>query len=247
MRLKRVINKSVMTIAHRGAAGYAPENTMAAFQLAMEMKADFLELDIQLTKDGELAVIHDTEVDRTSNGIGKVLDFTMAQLSQLDAGSWYSQRFEGERIPSLSEVFVLCKGKIGILIEIKAPWLYPGIEQKLADELLAYGMLDEDPASIIVQSFDQGSVKRFSAILPHVQVGLLVYQPEEVTAAKLQETAAYADYVNPSLNLVTREFVDTIHALGKKTTPWTVRSKAEVKPLLDLGVDGIITDYPDYI
>ncbi|WP_054027848.1 glycerophosphodiester phosphodiesterase [Bacillus sp. FJAT-28004] len=245
--MKQTTTKKTLTIAHRGAAGYAPENTIAAFKLAIEMKADFLELDIQLTKDGELAVIHDTEVDRTSNGRGKVLEFSMAQLSELDAGSWYSDKFEGERIPALSEVFTLCKGNIGLLIEIKAPWLYPGIEQKLAEELLAHGMLDEEPASIIVQSFDQSSVKRFSAILPQVLVGLLVYQPEDVTVEKLQETAAYADYVNPSLNLVTKNFVDTIHALGRKTTPWTVRSTTEVKPLLDLGVDGIITDYPDYI
>ncbi|OME78227.1 hypothetical protein BK120_23980 [Paenibacillus sp. FSL A5-0031] len=245
--MKPAINKKIIVIAHRGAAGYAPENTMASFQLAIEMKADFLELDIQLTKDGQLVVIHDTEVDRTSNGRGKVLDFTMAQLSELDAGSWFNAKFEGERMPTLSEVFDLCKGKIGILIEIKAPWLYPGIEQKLAEELRAHGMLDEDPASIIVQSFDQSSVKRFSAIMPQVLVGLLVYQSEDVTAEKLQETVVYADYVNPSLNLVTKSFIDTIHALGKKTTPWTVRSAAEVPPLLDLNVDGIITDYPDYV
>ncbi|MGO4182569.1 glycerophosphodiester phosphodiesterase [Paenibacillus sp. TAF43_2] len=245
--MKPAINKKLIVIAHRGAAGYAPENTIASFLLAIEMKADFLELDIQLTKDGQLVVIHDTEVDRTSNGKGKVLDFTMAQLSELDAGSWFNAKFEGERMPTLSEVFTLCKGKIGILIEIKAPWLYPGIEQKLAEELLAHGMLDEDPASIIVQSFDQSSVKRFSAIMPQVLVGLLVYQSEDVTAEKIQETAVYADYVNPSLNLVTKSFVDTIHALGKKTTPWTVRSAAEVPPLLDFNVDGIITDYPDYV
>lgn len=237
----------LLTVAHRGASGYAPENTMAAFDKAVEMKADFYELDVQMSRDGELVLIHDTTVDRTTDGSGAVKDLTFAELRALDAGGWFAPEYAGERIPTLGEVLDRYRGKIGVLIEIKAPWLYPGIEQKVADELIKRNMHLPNNGKVIIQSFDFGSVQRFHEILPDVPVGVLTYQPQDLTDAKLAEFAAYADYVNPSLNLVTEQLVDRIHALGMETHVWTVRDMAWVDPLIQAGVDGIITDYPDYV
>ncbi|MCR8658571.1 glycerophosphodiester phosphodiesterase [Paenibacillus endoradicis] len=236
----------VQVIAHRGTAGYAPENTMASFERAIEMNADYLELDIQLSKDNELVVIHDSTVDRTTNGSGAVKDFTLEELQSLDSGSWFNEKFEGQRIPTLGEVLAVCRGKIGVLIETKWPYLYSGLEQKLADELASYHM-HLPTERVIVQSFDQNSVKRFHAIMPQIPIGVLVEDEAILAEDKLTELAEYVAYVNPALELVTGEAIERIHSRGMKIFPWTVRSRNVIQPLLKLGVDGVITDYPDYL
>ncbi|MCA0988442.1 glycerophosphodiester phosphodiesterase [Guptibacillus algicola] len=237
----------ILNVAHRGASGYAPENTMAAFEKAVDMKADLFELDVQLSKDGEVVVIHDTSVDRTTNGTGKVKEHTLEELRSLDAGSWFDESFTGERIPTLGEVLDQYRGKIGILIEIKSPSLYPGIEQKVADELKERNMHKPTNNKIIVQSFDHDSVQTFHNILPSVPVGVLVYNPTHLTDISLKEFSRYAEYVNPGKSLVDEEVVDRIHDYDMDIHPWTARDRESVEALKEAGVDGIITDYPDYM
>ncbi|WP_377890652.1 glycerophosphodiester phosphodiesterase [Alkalihalobacillus sp. R86527] len=236
-----------LTIAHRGASGYAPENTMAAFEKAVDMKSDVFELDVQLSQDGELVVIHDTSVDRTTNGSGKVKDHTLAELRDLDAGSWFGEAFTGERIPTLGEVLDEYRGKSGILIEIKSPSLYPEIEQKVADELKERNMHKPNNNKIIVQSFDHDSVQTFHNILPSVPVGVLVYNPADLTDQSLEDFSRYAEYVNPSKGLVDKDLVKSIHDYDMDIHPWTARDHESVEALEEAGVDGIITDYPDYV
>lgn len=239
------------TVAHRGASGYAPENTMAAFEKAVEMKADYFELDVQMSKDGELVVIHDTTVNRTtdidSEEPVKVGSLTLEELKQLDAGSYFGEEFTGERIPTLEEVLDEFRGKIGIVIEIKAPYLYPGIEQKIANVLIERGMDKPNNEKLMIQSFDFSSVKKIHKLLPEVPTAVLTWKSEDITDSALKEFTEYADYVNTSLGLVTKELVDRIHSLGMGIMPWTVRDAEQVSPLLNAGVDGIITDYPDYV
>lgn len=239
--------KLIEVIAHRGSAGYAPENTAAAFELAIEMKADLLEIDLNRSKDNELIVIHDHTLDRTTNGRGLVSAYTLEELRKLDAGSWYSKKFAGERLMTFGELLDLSYGRAGVLVEIKSPHLYPGIEQQIADELAARNMHTAAYGQrIVLQSFDAGSVERFHRILPGVLTGVLVHQREQVTLTSLRQYAAYANYINMSLPLATAKAMEAIHSLGLKAYPWTVRNRAEVKPLASAGVDGIITDYPDY-
>jgi glycerophosphoryl diester phosphodiesterase len=237
----------VITVAHRGASGYAPENTMAAFEKAVEMNADYIELDVQLSKDGQLVVIHDTTVDRTTDGTGEVGNLTLEELRKLDAGSYFGPEFAGERIPTLEEVLDAYGSKTGILIEIKAPHLYPGIEQKVADALAERNMDEPTNGKIIVQSFDFNSLKKFHNILPDVPIGVLTSGADHLTDPMLQEFKTYADYVNPNLAYVNRDLVNRIHALDMGIMAWTVRDQSQVAPLLEAGVDGIITDYPDYV
>ncbi|MDF2682031.1 MAG: glycerophosphodiester phosphodiesterase [Brevibacillus sp.] len=237
----------VDTIAHRGASGYAPENTMAAFRKAVKMKADYIEIDVQATKDGKLVVIHDTTVDRTTDGTGKVSSFTLDEIRSLDAGSFFGPDFAGERIPTFEEVLDEFRGKTGILIELKAPELYPGIEEQVAAALSERNMDKPENEKIIVQSFNFDSMKTFHELLPDIPVGVLTSNKDDLTDEKLKEFAAYADYVNPTQKLVTEDLVNRIHDLDMQISVWTVRKPEEVEPLLKAGVDDIITDYPDYV
>lgn len=238
----------ILNIAHRGASGYAPENTIAAFEKAVEMKADYFELDVQLSKDGKLVVIHDTTVDRTTDGTGKVREMMLEELRQLDAGSWFDSAFAGEQIPTLGQALDRFRGKIGILIEIKSPSLYPGIEKKVAEALRERNLHKPENGKIIVQSFDHESMKIFNQMMPSVPVGVLVsYDPEGLSDKELEEFATYAEYVNPNKLMVDAELVERIHAFAMKTTPWTVRDRESAKRLAALKVDGIVTDYPDYV
>jgi glycerophosphoryl diester phosphodiesterase len=234
-------------VAHRGASGYAPENTMAAFDKARDMKADYIEIDVQRSKDGQLVIIHDTTVNRTTDGTGNVKDLTLDQLRSLDAGSFKGEQFAGEKIPTFEEVLDRYHGKIGILIEMKSPELYPGIEEMVAAELQERNLDKPQNNKIIIQSFNFDSVKKMNALLPKVPMGVLTSSKAHTTDEALQEIAAYADYFNPSYGLVTKELVDKVHALGMGISSWTVRSHEAAQFLIDMKVDAIITDYPDYV
>ncbi|MCM3731913.1 glycerophosphodiester phosphodiesterase [Fictibacillus nanhaiensis] len=236
----------VETVAHRGASGYAPENTMAAFQKGVDMKADYIEIDVQQTKDGELVVIHDVTLDRTTDGTGYVKDHTLEEIRQLDAGSYFGPEFAGEKVPTFEEVLDEFRGKTGILIELKATYYYPGIEQKVAEALLERNMHLPSNEKIIVQSFEFESMKKMDELLPSVPVGLLTSRATDLSEEKLNEFASYAEYVNPSKSLVNSSLVNEVHERNMGIMAWTVRKQEEVQPLLDAGVDGIITDYPDY-
>lgn len=239
--------KQVDNIAHRGATGYAPENTIAGFDLAVDMKADYIEIDVQRSKDGELVVIHDTTVDRTTDGTGKVGDLTFDYLRSLDAGIWKGEQFAGEPIPTFEEILDRYHGKVGILIELKAPELYPGIENQVADALKARNLDKPQNEKIIIQSFNFDSMKTMDQLLPKVPIGVLTSNRADTTAEALQEFSAYADWFNPSYGIVTEELVNQVHSLGMQIGSWTVRSQEAADFLFEMEVDAIITDYPDYV
>ncbi|QCR30513.1 glycerophosphodiester phosphodiesterase [Priestia megaterium] len=239
--------RKVDNVAHRGASAYAPENTIAAFDKAVEMKADYIEIDVQRSKDGKLVVIHDTTVDRTTDGSGKVGNLTFKELRNLDAGSWKGEQFAGAQIPTFDEILDRYRGKIGILIELKAPELYPGIEENIAEKLKERNLDKPQNEKIIVQSFNHNSMKKMNELLPKVPIGVLTSSSADATEQALQEFSTYADYFNPSYGIVTLDLVNQVHSLGMKIGSWTVRSQEAANFLLDVGVDAIITDYPDYI
>ncbi len=239
--------RKVDNVAHRGASGYAPENTIAAFDKAVDMKADYIEIDVQMSKDGELVIIHDTTVDRTTDGTGKVKDLTFEELRSLDAGSWKSPEFSGEQIPTFDEILDRYRGKIGVLIELKAPELYPGIEEKVAIELIERNLNKPQNEKIIIQSFNFESMKKMDKLLPTIPIGVLTSSAKHTTEQALQEFAQYAEYFNPSYGLVSKELVSNVHDLDMKIGSWTVRSQQAADFLLEMNVDAIITDFPDYV
>lgn len=239
--------KQVDNVAHRGATGYGPENTIASFNLAVDMKADYIEIDVQRSKDGELVVIHDTTVDRTTDGMGNVGDLTFEQLRSLDAGSWKGEQFVGESIPTFEEILDRYHGKIGILIELKAPELYPGIEEQVSEALKARNLDKPQNEKIIIQSFNFESMKKVNQLLPKVPIGVLTSNRSDTTLEALQEFSTYADWFNPSYGIVTEELVNQVHSLGMQIGSWTVRSQEAADLLFEMGVDAIISDYPDYV
>ncbi|NMH69402.1 glycerophosphodiester phosphodiesterase [Bacillus sp. RO3] len=239
--------KQVENVAHRGATGYAPENTIAGFDLAVDMKADYIEIDVQRSEDGELVVIHDTTVDRTTDGTGRVGDLTLVELKSLDAGSWKGEEFAGERIPTFHEVLERYHGKVGILIELKAPEQYPGMEEQVADALKERHLDRPQNGKIIVQSFNVLSMKKMDQLLPEVPIGVLISNSALTTEEAIKQFSSFADWFNPSYKLVMEELVDRVHSHDMKIGSWTVRNQETADFLFDMKVDAIITDYPDYV
>lgn len=229
------------TIAHRGASGYCPENTQAAFDLAVEMEADYIELDLQLSKDGEIVVIHDLKLDRTTNGKGRVIDYTYEELRKLDAGSWYSNEFAGEKILTFEEVLNLYRNKIGLLIELKKPSANPGIEEMVASILKKHNWESWGENQIIIQSFEQAAMKKMASLLPGLPIGVLINYPIKKNEA--EEIAKYAEYLNLKWTLVNKKLLSYLTAYNLKTFIWTVRTKKELQQIRQYSVDGIATDY----
>lgn len=239
--------RQVDNVAHRGASGYAPENTIAAFDKAVEMKADYIEIDVQRSKDGKLVIIHDTTVDRTTDGTGKVKDLTFEQLRALDAGSFKGEQFKGEKIPTFDEILDRYHGKTGILIELKTPELYPGIEESVAQELKERILDHPQNEKIIIQSFNFESMEKMNELLPKVPIGVLTSSQADASEQALKEFSAYADYFNPSYGIVSEDLVEQVHSLGLKISSWTVSNQETANFLLSMDVDAIITNYPDYV
>lgn len=243
----------VVDIAHRGASGYAPENTIAGFQLATKQHADMFELDVQESRDHQLVVMHDTTLARTTNveeifpdrAPWNVSDFTLSEIRKLDAGSWFSPKYAGEPVPTLGETLLAMRGSgLGLLLEIKSPELYPGIERRIATELRskdAWLVPDPRERRLVVESFNWDSMRRFHSIMPGVPIGLL----GAPAVPKLPELASFADQINPEYVDLTPEYVQDVHGLGMEVFTWTVNDIATMRNLIFYGVDGIITNKPD--
>jgi len=241
----------VLDIAHRGASAYAPENTLAAVRKADAQHASVVEVDVQRTADGELVLMHDTDLVRTTDAEvvfpGRdsyaVADFTAAELDRLDAGSWFHADFTDEPVPTLDETLDLMRRlKVDLLLEVKAPELYPGIEQQIAAEL-RHNPWWLKPGRLVIQSFDWASMKRSHDLLPHIPHGLLGKVPE----ADLAGYARWADQVNPSFTTVDAAYVAAVHAAGMEVHVYTVNKAADMHAQIDKGVDGIISNYPDVL
>ncbi|WP_248929217.1 glycerophosphodiester phosphodiesterase [Paenibacillus hamazuiensis] len=228
-----------LIIAHRGAKGMAPENTLAAFKLGLEQGCHAIELDIHLSADGELIVCHDDTLDRTTNGKGRIADMTLAEIKKFDAGLWYGEEFRGETIPTLGEVFDLVPESIMINIEVK-----DHREQKLEPVLVNFLRKRGRTASVVISSFDHKCLRRLKQLDPEVKIGLL-YQ------LNLYDPAAYARSLgvevyslHPLFKLLDQEEVNKALDSGLQVYPWTANEAPELRQLAELGVSGIITDFP---
>ncbi|MCP3820959.1 glycerophosphodiester phosphodiesterase [Streptomyces sp. A3M-1-3] len=249
-----------VVFAHRGASAYAPENTLAAIDLADRMGFEWVENDVQRTKDGRLVVMHDDNLVRTTNAEEvfpgrapwKVKDFTAAEIARLDAGSWFDQKFAGARVPTLEQyVNRLSHNEQRLLLEIKKPELYPGIEQDTLRVLDEAGWLDAVHVNerLVIQSFGVESLRSVHQQRPEVTTGFLGTPP----VADLAAYAAFTDRINPSHTTITSGYVAAIHALNGahgrplEVNTWTVDDAAGAVRARDLGVDGIITNNPDVV
>ncbi|MDR7486930.1 MAG: glycerophosphodiester phosphodiesterase family protein [Armatimonadota bacterium] len=242
--------------AHRGGAGLAPENTLAAFRNAIALGADVLELDLHVSRDGELIVIHDPTVSRTTDGRGYVREMTVAELKRLDAGARFDPRFAGERIPTLGEVLALVTTsapphvRLNIETKYPSPGQYPppppDFETKILHQVRAAGLRHR----VIVQSFHYPSILTVKAIDPTVRTAALRAPRDPASDPVAVVREARADLWAPQAGQVTVDVVEALHRAGVPVVPWTVNAPAEMERLLEAGIgrlpgDGIITDYPD--
>ncbi|MET8409990.1 glycerophosphodiester phosphodiesterase family protein [Streptomyces sp. NPDC005195] len=250
----------VVIVAHRGASGYAPENTLASIDKAAAMGFDWVENDVQRTKDGELVVLHDATLARTTDvekvyphrAPWKVKDFTAAEIGRLDAGSWYGRRYAGTRVPTLRQYMErVSHNHQKLVLEIKNPDLYPGIERETLKLLGNEGWLDPEHLRhrLVVQSFSARSVRTVHDLRPGITTAFL----GKPTYAQLREYARFADLINPDSASLTSGYVYTVHAFkGPHGRPlgvfvWTVDDADTAQRLAGYGVDGVITNKPDVV
>lgn len=230
---------TVRVIAHRGASGYAPENTMASFKKALELKAEMIELDVHLTKDGVAVIMHDGKTDRTTGVKGEIKEMTYEEIQKLDAGSWYSKDFAGEKVPTLQEVLEWASGKIQVNIEIKAP----GCEKIVVDLINKYDMKN----TVIVTSFDHTILKKIKDLDPEVITGALVGDVSNEQQIKSIINLCKPDAINPNYLYLNKTKVKYSHDLGLFVNPYTVNDVISMKQQIKYGVEGIITNYPDVL
>ncbi len=231
-----------IVFAHRGASAHAPENTLAAFKLAVEHGADAIELDAKLSADGEVVVIHDQTVDRTTNGHGAVRQLKLEELKKLDAGLHFSAQFAGERIPTLAEVFEAVGKNLFINIELtNYESRKDGLVVRVVELVKKYHMEER----VLFSSFFAGNLICAGNLLPEVPRGILAEEGWSgwlARSALRQRAAPHA--LHPYFADVTRELVRKHHNWQRKVFVWTVNEESEMRRLFDLGVDGVFTDDP---
>ncbi|MCO7176394.1 glycerophosphodiester phosphodiesterase [Sporolactobacillus kofuensis] len=227
--------------AHRGSKSNRPENTLAAFEEAMRVGSDGIELDVHLTKDKQVVVMHDEKIDRTTNGKGQIKNYSLAELKQFDAGSWFSPKYKGERIPTLVQVLELLSDFSGILnIEFKTDRnVYPGIELKVAQFVRQY----RADLPVVYSSFNHESLIRMKKIDPNAELALLLWERLADPWRYTQQVGATAQHLwQPSA------LSETAHQLqqhGIKVRAWTVNKPKLMQLSFEMGLDAIITDYPE--
>lgn len=270
-------------VAHRGASAYAPEHTLAAYRLAIEQGADFVEQDLAVTKDGVLICLHDPSLERTTNveelfptrfteitweGTSRKVwlanDFTLQEIKQLDAGSWFDAKFAGERVPTFDEAVALIKGKAGLFPELKTPEIYEGrdvrFEELVAAALDKHGLRGPgaDPKTpVILQTFGESSAKTLAQMKIGVPVALLIGRGDGWTQDRIRSWKGIVQDLAPAKQILLQnpDFVKWAHAESFTVTPYTFRSadtgkfpsvRAEMDYFLNtLGVDALFTDNPD--
>ncbi|SDN72056.1 glycerophosphodiester phosphodiesterase family protein [Vreelandella arcis] len=262
-------------IAHRGASGHAPESTMAAFEMAHEWNVDYLELDAQLSSDGEVVVFHDDTIDRTSDGEGAINDYTLEELKALDTGTWFNEAnpdsasddFAGAQMLTLDELFEHFGHDARYYIETKSPQLNPGLEEALVEKLEEHDMIEN--GRVLVQSFEQDSLLKVQELNDDVPLIQLVWYypseednsklvewtdvtpgPSEITDEDFQAVADYAvgigtNYIYDGRQVIDADFISQAQENGLPVHVYTINETEEMERLMDMGANGLFTNYPD--
>ncbi|MGM1584978.1 glycerophosphodiester phosphodiesterase [Bacillus cereus group sp. BceL221] len=268
LKYTKAINQSnyIKNIAHRGASAYAPEHTIAAYKLGQQLKGDYIEIDLQMTKDGHLVAMHDETVNRTTNGMGLVKEHTLEELKQLNAGSTYNKKYsnlakkeyENAKVPTLEEVIEVfghdanyyLEEVIEVFghdanyyIETKSPDEYSGMEEKLLEIINHYEIQDK----VIIQSFSEESLQKLHSLhvnIPLVQ--LLSYKKAvQLTESEIEKYSTYCIGLGMNYKYIDAAYVKKIKKHVLEVHPFTVDNEADMKKLILWGVDGMFTNYPD--
>lgn len=247
------------TIAHRGASGYAPEHTFQSYDKSHnELGASYIEIDLQRTKDGHLVAMHDETVNRTTNGHGRVDHYTLKQLKQLDAGSWFNKanpkyankKYKNAKVPTLDEILDRYGKNANYYIETKSPDVYPGMEKQLLNTLARHGMLTNSSLNnghVMLQSFSGDSLQKLHQMNPNVPLIKLMNKFELTNASDqdLKAIKSYAVGVGPEYTDLNIKNTRHLKDLGFLVHPYTVNNVNDMRRLNQYGVDGVFTNYVD--
>lgn len=233
----------VTAIAHRGASGVLPENTRHSFVKALDLGAQAIELDVQLTRDEVPVIIHDETLDRTTNGSGRVCDTDFTTIAELDAGSWFGASFQGVEVPTLEEVLRLIGGRALINIELK-----PDAERvhTLVKHVVTTVARLDCFDHVVFSSFERAALKRIRNLAPGARLGVLC-GADDVEDAISFARMVRASNLHPHVRAVDSGLIETAHACGWRVWTWTANEPGEIALLAAMGVDGIFTDYPDRV
>ena len=229
----------ILNIAHRGFSGKYPENTNIAFAKALtEGYCDGIEVDVHMTKDNKIVIIHDTKLDRTTTGTGYIKDYTLEELLEFDAGIKYDEKYKGEKILCIKSALELVKKyNVRLYIEIKDNEIdYKDIEAEVLDRVNLVGVEDK----VVLASYNVETLKRIKKHNQDIQTSLIVKQMDFDI-----RNYQYADVLACNYTELTKEVVEVVHSIGRKVTAWVVDDKAAMKEMKEIGVDAVITNYPD--
>ena len=233
-----------LIVAHRGYSAKYPENTLAAFRAAVDAGAHMIELDVCLSKDRRVVVIHDATVDRTTNGTGAVNTLTWKQLCLLDAGSWFDPRFSQESVPSLEQVLGAVKGRLRVNIEIKPEAFESGRPVDAVErQVLSLIHREKMAGDVLVSSFEWQLLENLRNLDPHIALGLLSDTPADQNLLHWYRRVGGFSW-HPDFRVLTRQQVETLHGLGARVFPYAVNGRIDIDAMLALGVDGMIIDDP---
>jgi|CXWL01.1.fsa_nt_gi glycerophosphoryl diester phosphodiesterase len=220
--------RAMIRIGHRGAAGLAPENTVQGIETVIRLGVDCVEVDLRLTADGQVVLLHDDTVDRTTNGQGAVETFSLAYLRRFDAGG-------GVRIPTLEEALQVAAGRVGLILECKVSGMVPQVARTIQRTPFT--------GQIVLASFEAGDLQQALLAIPRLPRLLLVDEPDATVIQ--QARTVQASHVGFRWDTVTPRIIETCHGEGLVIFVYTVNEPADIQRLSRLGVDGIISDYPD--
>lgn len=227
----------MQVIGHRGAAALAPENTWYSFDTALEIGVDAIETDVRGTSDGELVLLHDANLDRTTNGSGPVNEARWSSVSQLDAGSWFDKKYSGARVPLLQKTLEHYGERIPFVLEIKQP----GIEERVVEIISSLGLLPRTTFT----SFNFETAAHVKQLVPNAKVGFLTPNTDLETVQRV--LAARLDQFCPPAAAVTPELVSTWKNLGLEVRAWGVKDVALMRRAIQAGVDGMTVDFPNLL
>jgi glycerophosphoryl diester phosphodiesterase len=230
-----------LVIAHRGASLLAPENTMAAFNLAVEVGAHAIELDVKLSRDGEVVIVHDSTLDRTTDGTGTVRSHTVMELRALDAGSYFGESFKGERVPILADVFDSLDGKILINVELtNYATPFDRLPEKVISQIVHRGI----ESDVLISSFNPVALIKSKRIDPDIPIGLLARGSTRLLINRMMRSRIMYDCYHPAWEHISQGLIEQERRMGKRVHVWTPNSPEEMINLVKAGVNGVITDDP---
>ncbi|MEI6285688.1 MAG: glycerophosphodiester phosphodiesterase [Bacillota bacterium] len=237
----------MLILAHRGASGYAPENTMAAFRLAYEQQASGIEMDVHLTADGEIVICHDDTLERTSNGAGELRKKMLGELQQYDFGSWYSDQYRGEKIPTFGEFwdwFITTDENFIVNVEIKnGPFFHIGIEQKLVD-IMRKQPLNNLYNRVIVSCFHHATLSKIKTIDPLIKTAPL-FEGTPVDVVAMCNNSGHSEYIHPCYSSLDDTMITAAKVANIGINAWTVNTVEQLEYVKQFDITGVITNYPD--